>query len=74
MKEYLVTYASKLPDSLDQFDIYQIIVRANGAQEAKDFVQENLEDMHHVVDVTAMSLIPVLGASQKRSIHRVSDV
>lgn len=70
MKEYLVTYASKLPDSLDQFDIYQIIVTANGAQEAKDLVQgmlkKNLEEIYHVVDVTAMNLIPVLGARQKR--------
>ena len=66
MKKYLVTYASELPDNLDQFDIYQIIVTANSAQEAKDFAQENLGDDHHVVDVTAMTLIPVLDASQKR--------
>ena len=66
MKKYLVTYANTLPDNLDQFDIYQIIVAANGAQEAKDFVQENLGDNHNVVDVTAMSLIPVLDVSQKR--------
>lgn len=66
MIEYLVTYASRLPDNLDQFDIYQIIVTANGAQEAKDFVQKDLGDIYHVVDVTAMTLIPVIGARQKR--------